>query len=117
MSDSPDCLFCKIASGEIPADVVHRDTQVTAFRDINPHAPVHVLRVPNQHIESISALRPQHDALMGSVLRAAAQVAAAEGIDQSGYRLLSNTGRQGGQVVMHLHVHLLGGRQMRWPPG
>jgi histidine triad (HIT) family protein len=112
-----DCLFCKFVSGEIRPDLVYQDDAVTAFRDINPQAPVHVLLVPNEHIASLNDLRPQHDPLVGRLLRAAADIAAQEGVGQTGYRLLSNCGRDGGQVVPHLHFHLLGGREMGWPPG
>ncbi len=117
MSDSPDCLFCKIVRGDIKTDLVHQDDAVTAFRDINPQAPTHVLLIPNQHIVSTNDLQKEHDALIGRLVRTAAVVASREGIAENGYRLLTNCGRHGGQVVMHLHFHLVGGRQMGWPPG
>ena len=117
MASSSDCLFCKFVSGEIRPDLIYQDDAVTAFRDINPQAPVHVLLVPNEHIASLNDLRPPHDALVGRLLRAAADIAAREGIAETGYRLLSNCGRDGGQVVLHLHLHLMGGREMGWPPG
>ena len=114
---STDCLFCKIARGEIKTDLVHQDGAVTAFRDINPQAPKHVLLVPNEHIVSTNDLQPEHDAVVGRLVRAAAEVAAREGIGQSGYRLLTNCGPDAGQLVQHLHFHLIGGRKMGWPPG
>jgi histidine triad (HIT) family protein len=116
-SPDPDCLFCKIVRGEIPASLVHQDEAVTVFRDINPQAPAHLLLVPNEHIPSTNELRPEHDALVGRLVRTVASVARQEGIAESGYRLLTNCGRDGGQLVMHLHFHLVGGRQLGWPPG
>ena len=112
-----DCLFCKMVRGEIKPDLVHQDDAVTAFRDINPQAPKHVLLIPNEHVASTNDLRPEHDAIVGRLVRTAAEIAAKEGIGRSGYRLLTNCGREGGQVVQHLHFHLVGGRQMGWPPG
>jgi histidine triad (HIT) family protein len=117
MPASNDCLFCKIVAGEIPSTSVYRDEAVTAFRDINPQAPNHVLLVPNQHIVSTDELQPEHDPLIGRLIRTAASIAASEGIRDAGYRLVTNCGVEGGQLVMHLHFHLLGGRQMTWPPG
>lgn len=117
MSDPGDCLFCKMVRGEIKPDLVHQDDAVTAFRDINPQAPVHVLVIPNQHVNSVNTLEPEHDALIGRLIRTVAEIAARESIADSGYRLLTNCGRDGGQVVMHLHFHLVGGRRMGWPPG
>lgn len=117
MSTDPDCIFCKIAAGQVPASVVYQDAQATAFRDLNPQAPVHVLLVPNQHVANTEALEPEHDALVGGLLRAARAVAAREGVAERGYRLVVNTGRDANNTVAHLHVHLLGGRQLGWPPG
>jgi histidine triad (HIT) family protein len=117
VSDSSECLFCKIARGEIQTSIVYQDDVVTAFRDINPQAPVHVLLVPNEHIASTDNLTPAQDRTVGQLLRAAATVAQQEGLGDRGYRLVVNCGRQGGQHVLHLHVHLLGGRAMGWPPG
>jgi histidine triad (HIT) family protein len=111
------CLFCNIVAGGTEAVLVHQDDAITAFRDINPQAPVHLLLIPNQHVATLNDLRPEHDALLGRLVRTAAELAAREGIAENGYRLLSNCGRDGGQVVMHLHVHLLGGRELAWPPG
>ena len=117
MPDASDCLFCKIVRGDITTELVHQDDAVTAFRDINPQAPTHVLLIPSEHVVSTNELRPEHDALIGRLVRTAALVAEQEGIAQSGYRLLTNCGRHGGQVVMHLHFHVVGGRQLGWPPG
>jgi histidine triad (HIT) family protein len=112
-----DCLFCQLVAGNIPATIVSKDDTFTAFRDINPQAPVHVLIVPNRHIASTSGLREADDALAGSLLRAAARLAEQEGVAQSGYRVVTNTGAYAGQSVDHLHLHLLGGRRLNWPPG
>lgn len=114
---SNDCIFCKIAAGEMGGPPLYRDDEVTAFRDINPQAPVHILIVPNRHIESVSAAGEDDEALLGKLLLVAAQLANAEGIAESGYRLVLNTGPQAGQSVPHVHAHLLGGRPMAWPPG
>lgn len=116
MSEAASCLFCKIVRGEIGSPI-YQGEGITAFRDINPQAPVHVLLVPDEHIASVDALRPEHDQLTGRLVRTAAEVARREGIAESGYRLLTNCGPHGGQVVMHLHLHLVGGREMGWPPG
>ena len=116
MSDS-DCLFCRIAGGDIPATVVHRDDDVVAFRDVNPQAPTHVLVIPVHHVASAHDLTPAHDQIWARVLHVAQQIAEAENLDRDGYRLVVNIGSNGGQTVEHLHVHLLGGRQMTWPPG
>ena len=112
-----DCIFCKIVSGEIKGTVVYNDEQTTAFRDINPVAPTHILIVPNRHIESINALTSDDEQLMGHLFTVASQLAKSEGIDQSGYRLIANTGPDGGQTVFHLHVHLIGGQRMKHPMG
>ena len=112
-----NCIFCRIAAGGIPADVIYRDEQVTAFRDIDPQAPVHVLLIPNQHIASTDALEAGHEALVGKLFTAAKKVAREQGIADNGYRLTINTGRDGNQTVAHLHLHLIGGRRMGWPPG
>ncbi len=112
-----DCIFCKIISGDIPSTKVYEDELVFAFKDINPEAPVHVLIVPKEHIESVAHLDVAHQPLIGHIHLIAKQIAENEGIDQSGYRLLTNIGKDGGQSVLHLHYHLLGGRQLKWPPG
>ena len=114
---SDDCLFCGIASGRVPATVVASDDEVVAFRDINPQAPLHVLVIPRQHITSAAELTPAHDALWGRLLHVAQAIAEENGYEEAGYRVLTNVGRHGGQTVGHLHIHLLAGRQMTWPPG
>jgi histidine triad (HIT) family protein len=112
-----DCIFCAIAAGEIAADIVHQDDDVVAFRDTNPQAPTHILVIPREHIASAAALTPTQDHLWGRLLHVAQQIAVSEAIDEGGYRLVTNVGRNGGQTVHHLHLHLLGGRPMTWPPG
>ena len=115
MSDS--CIFCKIVSGEIKGTIVYRDDQATAFRDINPAAPTHILIVPNRHIESVNALAGADEQLMGHLFTVAGQLAKSEGIDQSGYRVIVNTGPNAGQTVFHIHAHLIGGQPMKHPMG
>jgi histidine triad (HIT) family protein len=112
-----DCLFCKIARGEIPAQVVLKTETVTAFRDIDAKAPTHVLVIPNQHVGSAAEIGPGNGALMAALFVAANQVAAQEGVAESGYRLVMNVGADAGMTVPHLHLHVLGGRGMQWPPG
>ncbi len=112
-----DCLFCRIVAGEVPAERVYDDDLVIAVRDINPQAPVHLLILPRRHLASISEIAQADPLLMHRIGVAAATLAAQEGIADRGYRLLTNTGQDGGQAVAHLHFHLLGGRHMRWPPG
>jgi len=114
---SDDCLFCRIVRGEIPADVVAEGDSWIAFRDIQPQAPVHVLVIPRDHVDSVGRLQAEDAALGGELLLAAAEVARSEGVDESGYRIVTNVGERAGQSVFHLHVHVLGGRRMRWPPG
>ena len=111
------CLFCSIVSGDIDAAVVRTGDLTLAIRDVNPQAPVHVLIMPREHIESVAALTPANAELLVEIVQMAQWIAAAEGVADSGYRLVVNTGSDGGQTVAHLHVHLLGGRQMTWPPG
>ena len=112
------CIFCRIASGEIPASVVARTDGAMAFRDLSPQAPTHVLVIPTHHVNSAAHLTPgERSPVFGEVMALAAQVAADLGLADAGYRLVVNTGRDGGQSVDHLHVHVLGGRQMTWPPG
>lgn len=111
------CLFCKIITREIPASIVYEDDAVLAFNDINPQASTHVLVVPKQHIATVNDLEPAHDALVGTLVRSAAAIAKARGIDASGYRTVFNTNRDAGQTVFHIHLHLLGGRNLGWPPG
>lgn len=111
------CVFCKIANNEIQSNIVYQDEQVTAFRDTHPLAPTHVLIVPNRHIESVNSLKSEDEALAGHMLAVARQIAIEEGIADSGYRIITNTGINGGQTVFHLHLHLLGGQRMKHPMG
>lgn len=111
------CLFCRIVGGDIPADVVYETEDVLAFRDIAPKAPTHVLVIPKRHVASLGEAADDDGALLGKVLLAARDVARAEGIDETGFRAVANTGEDGGQTVHHLHVHVLGGRGLGWPPG
>jgi histidine triad (HIT) family protein len=112
-----DCLFCKIIAGTIPAKLVHQDDRAVGFRDINPQAPTHILVVPRQHIASLNDLAESDAPLVGHLHLVARQLAQAENIAASGYRTLFNTGPQAGQTVGHIHLHLLGGRPLAWPPG
>jgi histidine triad (HIT) family protein len=112
-----DCLFCRIVAGTIPSDVVYRDEHVTAFRDVDPQAPVHVLVVPNQHVTSVNHLEAGHDAVVGHLMRITQVVAREQGIAESGFRLIVNIGPDAMTSVPHLHVHVLGGRKLGWPPG
>lgn len=112
-----DCLFCKIVAGTIPSDKVLDRGGVYAFRDINPQAPTHILIVPKDHIKDVSEIGPEHGGLLAEAMAAAHELAEADGIAQSGYRVVANVGPNAGQSVFHLHFHLLGGRGMRWPPG
>ncbi|MBM4407497.1 MAG: histidine triad nucleotide-binding protein [Chloroflexi bacterium] len=114
---SPDCLFCRIAAGELPSSQVHADDQVIAFRDIAPKAPVHVLVIPRRHIPSAADLAVDDGPLLSRMVAVAAEVARHEGIADSGYRIVTNVGADAGQSVAHLHLHVLGGRRMTWPPG
>jgi histidine triad (HIT) family protein len=114
---SADCLFCRIAAGSVPADLVHEDDLVVAFRDIAPRAPTHILLIPRRHIASAAALTDADGPLVGRLFAVAADLARSEGIADGGYRLVSNVGRWGGQTVDHLHFHLMGGRAFQWPPG
>jgi histidine triad (HIT) family protein len=113
----PDCLFCQIASGQIPAKVVHQDDDTVAFEDINPQAPTHLLVIPRKHIPTLNDLAPEDDLLMGKLTRTAARLAKERGIAGPGWRAVMNANREAGQTVFHIHLHLLGGRTMRWPPG
>ncbi len=110
-----DCLFCKMANGEIKPDIVYEDETLLAFRDINPQAPVHILIIPKQHIATLNDL--DDPMLAGQLLLTAAKLAKQEGLSEDGYRTVFNCNQQGGQEVYHIHLHLLGGRQMTWPPG
>jgi histidine triad (HIT) family protein len=111
------CIFCRIAAGEIPAQLVHEDGETVAFRDINPQAPTHILIIPRRHIPSVDALAEGDGAVVGRLCLAARSLARAEGIAESGYRLVMNHGADAGQSVDHIHLHLIGGRHMAWPPG
>jgi len=111
------CLFCEIAAGRVAASIVFEDEHVVAFRDIAPQAPVHVLIIPRDHIAGPLAVSTEHAAIMGQLMHAAAVVARQEGIAEDGYRLVLNQGRNGGQSIFHLHMHVLGGRRLAWPPG
>ena len=112
-----DCIFCKIIKGDIPSTNLYRDEQVTAFRDINPAAPTHILIVPNKHIDSVNVLISDDEALIGHLFIVAKQLAAQEKIEEDGYRLVVNTGAYAGQTVNHIHLHLLGGAPMKHPMG
>ena len=114
---SGDCLFCRIVRGEIPADIVAEGESWLAFRDIQPQAPVHVLVIPRKHVASVADLSEQDGDLSAELVQAAAEVARAEGVFESGFRIVTNVGERAGQSVFHLHLHVLGGRRMRWPPG
>jgi len=116
MSD-PNCLFCKIAAREIPAEILRESDRVIAFRDIDAKAPTHILVIPKEHIESLAEIRDEHGPLLADIVQAAAHLARTEGIDESGWRLVSNVGPDAGQAVFHLHFHVMGGRPMGWPPG
>ncbi len=107
-----DCVFCKIVAGEIPADILYQDDEVIAFRDINPLAPIHLLIIPRKHISSLVQLSEAESSLIGNMVNTANQLAKREGVAERGYRLVINCGAQGGQLVPHLHMHLLGGRQL-----
>lgn len=111
----PDCLFCKIARGEVPAAIVHQDDGFVAFRDVNPQAPTHVLVIPRAHVATLN--HAEDPALLGNLLARARDVATGEGLADRGYRVVINTNAQAGQTVFHLHAHVLGGRAMHWPPG
>jgi histidine triad (HIT) family protein len=114
---SHDCLFCAIVSGRIPATVVRRTDRVVAFRDIDPKAPTHILVTPTAHLANAAEVAAHDPELLGELIAVATELAAEDGVADSGYRLVLNTGRDGGQTVFHAHVHLLGGRPMSWPPG
>ncbi len=112
-----DCLFCKIINHEIPASIVYEDERILAFNDINPQAPTHVLVVPKAHIATLNDVSPQDDQIVGELVRRAAAIAKTRGISTGGFRTVFNTNREAGQTVFHIHLHLLGGRAMEWPPG
>lgn len=111
-----DCLFCKIAAGEIPSKKAYEDEKVVAFYDIDPQAPVHILVIPKEHIQSVSQITPENQEIVGHIFTVIAKLAWELNLED-GYRVVSNVGQQGGQSVPHLHFHLLGGRNLGWPPG
>jgi histidine triad (HIT) family protein len=111
------CLFCRIVAGEIPSKRVYEDETIVAFEDVSPQAPMHVLIVPRAHVSTLNDLEPGHDALVGSMVRRAAALAAERGYDARGYRTVLNCNADGGQTVFHLHLHVLAGRSFAWPPG
>jgi histidine triad (HIT) family protein len=111
------CLFCRIIAGEIPASKVYEDDTLVAFNDINPQAPMHVLIVPRVHVASLNDLGPEHDALVGAMIRRAAAIAGDRGFAARGFRTVFNCNAEAGQTVFHVHLHVLGGRPMGWPPG
>ena len=114
---SEDCLFCKILAGEIPCDEVYSDDTVFAFRDISPAAPTHILIIPRKHIPNVAVAEEEDAELLGQLMLKANEIAEREGLTGDGFRYVINTGSQGGQTVSHIHLHILGGRQMTWPPG
>jgi len=112
-----DCLFCRIAQGEIPARIVRSTPELVAFRDVNPQAPTHVLIIPRKHIASVAVMESEDAPILGRLFLAARDIAREEGIADGGYRMVVNAGPDAGQSVLHIHLHLLGGREMDWPPG
>jgi histidine triad (HIT) family protein len=112
-----ECLFCRIVAGEVPAQILHVSDTIVGFRDVDPKAPTHILLIPKEHILSLAEIQDRHAGMLVDLAQAATHLAKAEGIDKSGWRLVTNTGPEAGQSVFHLHFHLLGGRQMTWPPG
>ena len=112
-----NCIFCRMINGEAAADVLYQDARAVAIRDINPQAPVHALVIPKEHVESLDDIGQRDEALMGHLMRVASRVANEHGLAESGYRTVVNTGAGAGQSVFHLHVHVLGGRDLAWPPG
>ena len=112
-----ECIFCKIAAREIPAEILHESDTVVAFRDSNPKAPVHILLIPKEHVVAVDQIEGRHGGVLADLMQAATHLANAEGIAESGWRLVTNVGPDSGQTVFHLHFHLLGGRVMAWPPG
>ncbi len=112
-----DCIFCKIVAGDIPSKMIYEDDDVYAFEDVTPQAPSHTLIIPKKHLETLLEIGDEHRDLMGSIILAATRIARKLGIAEKGYRIVTNCNKEGGQVVFHIHFHLLGGRQMKWPPG
>lgn len=112
-----DCIFCRIVEGTLPATVVYQDQAALAFRDANPQAPTHILVIPKEHLDSLDDVGRKDEALLGHLLRVASRVANEQGLSEGGYRTVINTGAGAGQSVLHLHIHVLGGRPFHWPPG
>lgn len=112
-----DCIFCQVVAGEVSADIIYRDDRTVAFRDINPQAPVHALVIPREHLDSLDDASGRDETTLGHLLRVAARVANEQGLSESGYRTVINTGAGAGQTVFHLHLHVIGGRPLHWPPG
>ena len=112
-----NCLFCKIIEGEIPATVMYEDSEIMAFSDVNPQAPTHLLVIPKEHIATLNETETKHEQLLGRMILTATKLAAIKGFDNAGYRLVFNVNSDGGQTVHHIHLHVLGGRKMTWPPG
>ncbi len=112
-----DCLFCKIRDGEIPADLVFQNDEVLAFNDVNPQAPTHLLIIPKKHVSTVNDINQEDEVMMGKLFSAAKQIAAEKGLSDDGYRLVVNCNEGAGQTVFHIHMHLLAGRAMTWPPG
>ena len=117
MAERSDCIFCRIADGAVPATIVREDDYTVAFRDLDPKAPLHVLVIPRRHIASINDVADDDAAMMGALFIAARDVAASEGVAEDGYRLVVNSGAASNQTVHHVHLHVIGGRDMKWPPG
>lgn len=112
-----DCIFCKIANGSIPSEKVYEDDLILAFKDINPVAPVHIVIIPKEHIDSFMMLKDEHKSIIDHIFMKAQDIAREMGIAETGFRLVNNCGMDGGQSVMHIHFHLIGGRSLQWPPG
>lgn len=112
-----NCIFCRIVAGELPAEIIYQDEQCIAFRDTNPQAPTHALVIPRDHMESLDDAAKRDESSLGHLMRVAARVANDEGLSETGYRTVINTGAGAGQSVFHLHIHVLGGRSLSWPPG
>lgn len=112
-----DCIFCKIAKGEVPSDIIYEDDKIIAFNDLNPQAPVHFLVIPKEHISSMNEIDENNVSIISHISLVINKIAKEKGIDEKGYRIVNNCGEFGGQTVEHLHFHILGGRKMLWPPG
>ncbi len=112
-----DCIFCKIASGEIPSEAVYEDDSVIAFNDLTPQAPTHILVIPKAHMTSANDINKENEAVIGHIFSVISQIASDKGFDKDGYRVVNNCGRDGGQTVKHIHFHILAGRNLQWPPG